>query len=261
MLYLTKDGLEDLKRHRADNHVNCSPTYTLSNWINTNFEKLKHSKDQKKVNFGKGRNKKKWPSKISSLDYIERDINATQAPEDPTTWLLTKWQDVLGKKIINSVGDFVLLRNNENIPADIVILSTSEKSSTCYVETKNLDGETNLKIKKGLADLEHLKSPHDCKNVRGYIEIEAPNPNLYTFNGAMTLIDPQSEKKTIIPIGPNGILLRGCMLRNTTWLIGIVVYTGQDSKIMMNSGPTPTKRSKVERQINAQVKSINQGFH
>jgi len=55
------------------------------------------------------------------------------------------------------------------------------------------------------------------------------------------------------PINLETTLLRGCVLRNTAWVIGIVIFTGADSKIIMNSGGTPSKRSKVERQMNPQV--------
>jgi phospholipid-translocating ATPase len=48
-------------------------------------------------------------------------------------------------------------------------------------------------------------------------------------------------------------LLRGTVLRNTRWAIGVVMYTGLDTKLVMNSGGTPSKRSKVEKQMNPQV--------
>ncbi|KAJ3062518.1 hypothetical protein HK102_008743, partial [Quaeritorhiza haematococci] len=56
-----------------------------------------------------------------------------------------------------------------------------------------------------------------------------------------------------IPIGINGILLRGCILRNTKWVIGLALYTGSDTKLMLNSGATPSKRSKIDRQLNPQI--------
>lgn len=55
------------------------------------------------------------------------------------------------------------------------------------------------------------------------------------------------------PVNLETCLLRGCVLRNTAWVIGVVIFTGADSKIVMNSGGTPSKRSKVERQMNPQV--------
>ncbi|KAJ3032514.1 hypothetical protein HK097_005212, partial [Rhizophlyctis rosea] len=62
----------------------------------------------------------------------------TKTTGPPSVWQRSKWEDV-------RVGDFVFLRGDDPIPADLVIISTSENDGVCYVETKNLDGETNLK--------------------------------------------------------------------------------------------------------------------
>ena len=51
----------------------------------------------------------------------------------------------------------------------------------------------------------------------------------------------------------NNVFLRGTVLKNTGWAIGFVLFTGEDTKIVMNSGGTPSKRSRVERQMNPQV--------
>lgn len=51
-----------------------------------------------------------------------------------------KWEEIM-------VGDIVKVTNNETIPADFVLLYTSEENSLCFVQTANLDGESNLKTK------------------------------------------------------------------------------------------------------------------
>ena len=56
-----------------------------------------------------------------------------------------------------------------------------------------------------------------------------------------------------IPLSINSILLRGCVLRNTEWVIGIVVGTGYDTKIIKNSGKTPSKQSRIDKQMNPMV--------
>jgi P-type E1-E2 ATPase len=54
------------------------------------------------------------------------------------------------------VGEVVRVNNEEYIPADLLILKSSDSAGTCYVETKNLDGETNLKIKSAHKNIQTL---------------------------------------------------------------------------------------------------------
>ena len=61
---------------------------------------------------------------------------------------LKKWRNI-------HVGEIVKLKADEFIPADLLILSTSDEKGICYIETKNLDGETNLKIKTAEKTLYH----------------------------------------------------------------------------------------------------------
>jgi phospholipid-translocating ATPase len=118
-----------------------------------------------------------------------------------------------------------------------------------YVETKNLDGETNLKSRHAVPELTHLRTAQDCANIAPIsIESEAPDVNMYRLNAAVVL---ENGKKS--PVDLQTTLLRGTVLRNTRWVIGVVLFTGGDSKIVLNSGGTPSKRSKVERQMNPQV--------
>jgi phospholipid-transporting ATPase len=53
-----------------------------------------------------------------------------------------------------------------------------------------------------------------------------------------------------IPVGPNNILLRGCELKNTSWVIGVVVYAGKQTKAMLNNSGAQSKRSRLEREMN-----------
>jgi phospholipid-translocating ATPase len=167
-----------------------------------------------------------------------------------------KWERTLWKKL--EVGDIVLLRENEQIPADIVVLATSDADDVCFVETKNLDGETNLKIRKALPATAAIHTEEDLAKSRFKIECEAPHANLYTHNGSLKYFvanrstydsDGSSRKEKIAPITINELLLRGCTLRNTAWVIGLVTFTGADTKIMLNGGETPSKRSKIEKEM------------
>jgi len=147
------------------------------------------------------------------------------------------------------VGDFVKVLDHEPIPADILICSTSEDENVAYVETKNLDGETNLKSRHAVAALTHIRSAADCATSHNSFRIDCdrPDTNMYKLNAAVRV------DKVVFPVDLQTMLLRGTVLRNTGWVIGIVLYTGEDTRIVMNAGGTPSKRSKVERQMNPQV--------
>ncbi|WVF68924.1 hypothetical protein IAT40_003698 [Kwoniella sp. CBS 6097] len=165
-----------------------------------------------------------------------------------------QWERTLWKKL--EVGDLVLLRDNEQVPADIIVLSTSNADNLCFVETKNLDGETNLKIRRGLKATASINSEEDLEHAKFVIDSEPPHANLYTYNGVLRYTpadayDKGEEKAEGITI--NELLLRGCSLRNTKWVIGMVVFTGGDTKIMLNGGDTPSKRSKIEKETNFNV--------
>lgn len=157
------------------------------------------------------------------------------------------------------VGDFILLRSDDPIPADIVVLATSDSDGACYVETKNLDGETNLKVRHALRCGSAIRSAHDCEAASFWIESEGPGPNLYSYSGVARWYErdislPQAEPDIKAePVSIENLLLRGCNLKNTDWVIGAVVFTGEETKIMMNSGITPTKRSRIAKSLNWNV--------
>ncbi|KAL2885752.1 phospholipid-translocating P-type ATPase [Ceratocystis lukuohia] len=157
------------------------------------------------------------------------------------------------------VGDFVRIYNNDELPADVIILSTSEKDGACYVETKNLDGETNLKFRQALHCGRDMRHARDCERAQFWIQSEEPHANLYKFNGALKWYQDVPGDDTGEPelmtesITIDNMLLRGCTLRNTEWVMGVVVYTGHDTKIMMNAGITPSKRPRIARELNFNV--------
>ncbi|KAL2819991.1 hypothetical protein BJX63DRAFT_380938 [Aspergillus granulosus] len=157
------------------------------------------------------------------------------------------------------VGDFVRLYNGDPIPADVVVLSTSDPDGACYVETKSLDGETNLKVRHALNCGRQVRHARDCERAEFIIESEAPHPNLYAYNGALRWDQrdpdyPDAPRKEMVePITINNLLLRGCSIRNTEWVLGVVLFTGVETKIMLNSGETPSKRPQLAKDLNWNV--------
>jgi phospholipid-translocating ATPase len=284
-----KDAFEDYKRHISDSKLNSSKVWALGNWTNVQYVK--------KVSLLQRLFKKQFRKSFDDSEHNCEDTEEEELPEfiakaqdrasitSPTTTpsnstgggsvitgnmshKLSKWQRFLWRDLV--VGDFVFICKDEDIPADIIVLSTSEPNQVCYVETKNLDGETNLKMRQGPPELCHLRTPQDCTRIKFFIDSEKPNNHLYSYHGVIHVQDygleevEDSKSKSLstnssanmrstIPLDATSLLLRGCQLRNTQFIIGLVIATGAETKLMLNSGETPSKRTKIEKIMNPQV--------
>lgn len=168
------------------------------------------------------------------------------------------------------VGDILKIKDREHLPADIVIVATSNDDGLAYIETKQLDGESNLKVKVVPPAISAaFSTERQALLTKGRIECEAPNDRLYKFSGRMildkvplpppeeSLLDDTSHSNinsvTIndpVPLGPEHLMVRGSSVRNTEWVMGIVVNTGRDTKLMQNVKPRPRKNSRLERETN-----------
>uniref|UniRef100_A0A674CBH0 Phospholipid-transporting ATPase n=1 Tax=Salmo trutta TaxID=8032 RepID=A0A674CBH0_SALTR len=152
------------------------------------------------------------------------------------TYVDQRWQDV-------RVGDFVRLSCNEIIPADMLLLYSSDLHGVCYIETANLDGETNLKQRQVVRDLPQ-GSELTPENFHSRIECENPNNDLSRFRGYIN---------ARVGLHHDNLLLRSCTIRNTETIIGIVVYAGHETKAMKNNSGPRYKRSKLERRMNMDI--------
>ncbi|KAK4598306.1 hypothetical protein RGQ29_015681 [Quercus rubra] len=152
-----------------------------------------------------------------------------------------KWEPIPWKKL--QVGDIVRVKQDGFFPADLLFLASTNSDGVCYIETANLDGETNLKIRKALERTWDFLTPEKASEFKGEVQCEQPNNSLYTFTGNLLF------QKQTLPLSPNQILLRGCSLRNTEYIVGAVVFTGHETKVMMNANDVPSKRSTLERKL------------
>lgn len=141
------------------------------------------------------------------------------------------------------MGDVVKVTKNEYFPSDLLLLSSSYEDGLCYVETMNLDGETNLKAKRSLEATLCLDEDAEFCKFKATIRCEDPNPSLYTFVGNLDL------DKESYPLSPTQVLLRDSKLRNTEYVYGVVIFSGPDTKAIRNSTRSPSKRSRVERKM------------
>ena len=148
----------------------------------------------------------------------------------------TSWKDV-------RVGDIVKVEKDDFFPADLLLLSSSYEDGICYVETMNLDGETNLKVKRSLEVTMTLEDDNAFKDFTATIKCESPNSSLYTFVGNF------EYEQQVYALDPSQILLRDSKLRNTSYIYGTVIFTGHESKVMQNATDVPSKRSTIEKKM------------
>ncbi|KAF9169293.1 hypothetical protein BGX21_001159 [Mortierella sp. AD011] len=434
-----KDGFEDYKRHVEDRNFNQRLCLQLKNVENYNYPTSDYLAAQKKRNIfvkawsvitcGFGSKKTLRASKLSeksSRDSPQIDLDVLASNDDDPIkanssvaqpeFVKEQWANL-------RVGDFIMIKNNQAVPADAIILSTSEAEGSCFIETKDLDGETNLKTRVSLHETSKYNTARRCSRLKCFVDMEPINANLFSFNGSLSMVakkvgdvtgqsgnrysryapsvtssmmssvrgsmddlresidhqndgadnngesnsgvvhdtqlpaqsgtsasdyarlhkspsykrrsrlnevqdqltsenihddnqeyeestdaaqselEPSSLRPTIskrsslrrsvtaasaggvsgmarnvlkanyeqqlhqhqqsqvinrvkektVPVDINNVLLRGHVIRNTHWVIAVIVATGTDTKIMLNSGETPSKRSRIEKSMNIQV--------
>ncbi|KAM3610173.1 uncharacterized protein V6R79_000083 [Siganus canaliculatus] len=155
-----------------------------------------------------------------------------------------KWMDV-------QVGDIIKLENNQFVTADLLLLSSSEPLNLVYIETAELDGETNLKVRQALTVTGDLgDNIEKMADFNGEVRCEAPNNRLDRFTGTLAYAGQK------YPLDNEKILLRGCTLRNTEWCFGLVLFGGPETKLMQNCGKSTFKRTSVDRLMNVLVLCI-----
>ncbi|KTG01934.1 hypothetical protein cypCar_00044363 [Cyprinus carpio] len=165
-----------------------------------------------------------------------------------------KWMNV-------QVGDIIKLENNQFVTvihftdldyikcnADLLLLSSSEPLNLVYIETAELDGETNLKVKQSLTVTGDMgDSLEDLAAFNGEVCCEPPNNRLDRFTGTLTF---GTQKYSL---DNERVLLRGCTLRNTDWCFGLVLFAGPETKLMQNCGKSTFKRTSIDRLMNILV--------
>lgn len=182
-----------------------------------------------------------------SAHIVRRDLTGTIKHMD------AMWQDI-------EVGDMLILKDGDEVPADCILLATNRPDGRCYIETANLDGETNLKIRSVAKPTKHFLTADDIlEKYKLHVECDAPNKDLFYFDGVLkvTNIHAQTEEGSTeesnlvddTSLSMDNLILRGSESRNSEWTIAFVIYTGRDTKIAMNSSEVPLKRSFVEKTL------------
>ncbi|CDW88026.1 phospholipid-translocating p-type flippase family [Stylonychia lemnae] len=181
--------------------------------------------------------------KRSKADSEENESTVEVYDKSTQSYKIVKWETL-------KVGQIVKVKNHQNIPADLIFIASSSHDQICYVETKGLDGETSLKMKRSLN--QRLKMDMGTFNLKGNVQCDHPNNLIYKFAGNLEIISKQQTSEKY-GLNIDNLLLRGSGLRNTEYIIGLVTYAGHQTKIMQNSQLSKMKTSKNDKFLFRQV--------
>jgi magnesium-transporting ATPase (P-type)/class 3 adenylate cyclase len=203
-------------------------------------------------------------------------------------WRGGAWKDIQWQSIYP--GELVLVQNSEEVPADLVLVSTSS-GGHAYVETATLDGATALKTRRAMTSLQPVgQDATALASLSGKLLMDPPTADLDTFSGSLELTEaptlpppptqeartvstaaghsaltakgsfmirpageviPEEESEgTLVKLSVDNSLYRGTRLKNTAWVVGIVAFVGRSTKVMLNSRPMPPKESQLSRTVN-----------
>ncbi|GAX21711.1 phospholipid-transporting ATPase [Fistulifera solaris] len=334
---LSVEGSADRKRHRNDQETNNAECVVIRSAADIDKDEAKRDEHilggaDVVVN--------------TSKSYFKMDSSSVHGQADSIVKI--GFQKI--RRMDIRQGHLVLIKNREMVPADCVLLASSNDQGGAYIETSSIDGETNLKLRnspqlpkevtkalrsqklKPLKEVDeevdgevHLfesietatkriarfsalghpngrtvtehptyridesslapqtgaEAPRRGHKFGQYMEqrgsvsakhpepgaaddayvaalvTEPPNASVHTFGGKLTL-PPLTVGGDChdIPLGAENVLLRGAVLRNTEWAIGVAFFTGTDTKLIQNSHETPPKFSQLDRLMNYTVLCI-----
>lgn len=145
------------------------------------------------------------------------------------------------------VGNLVWLRENDEVPCDLVLIGTSDPQGLCYIETAALDGETDLKTRV---------TPSACMGIdfellhkiKGVIECPNPDKDIRRLDANLRLFPPFIDND-VCPLTIKNTILQSCYLRNTEWACGVAVYTGNETKLGMSRGIPEPKLTAMDAMI------------
>ncbi|XP_013099837.2 probable phospholipid-transporting ATPase IIA isoform X1 [Stomoxys calcitrans] len=149
------------------------------------------------------------------------------------------------------VGDMIIVEKNERVPADLALLRTSDRSGSVFVRTDQLDGETDWKLRLAVPSTQKLNKDSDLFNIDASIYIEKPQNDIHSFIGNFSMTDGSEDT--------------GLNVENTLWAntvvaagtaTGIVIYTGCETRSVMNNSQPRSKVGLLDMEINGLTKVL-----
>ncbi|KAH9278326.1 putative phospholipid-transporting ATPase IIB [Echinococcus granulosus] len=193
-----------------------------------------------------------------AVDDIRRWLRDREVNNALYTKVIRKGQVTLPSAKIQ-VGDIILLHKNQRVPADMVLLWTSEPNGSCFIRTDQLDGETDWKLRTAIPVTQNIVHeagrPEALFDIQAQIYAEAPNQRIHSFEGTFARIgvvdtdDGMDNARNEASLSVDQTLWSNTVVATGT-AAGIVIYCGSETRAVMNSSKAHTKMGHIDREIN-----------
>jgi len=149
------------------------------------------------------------------------------------------------------VGDLIIVEKDQRVPADLVLLRTTERSGACFVRTDQLDGETDWKLRLAVPDTQKLETNAKLFEIHASLFAEKPQRDIHSFIGTFTRHDGSGEDSLDV----ENTLWTNCVVASGT-AVGAVVYTGMETRSVMNNSSPRSKVGLLDMEINQLTKVL-----
>uniref|UniRef100_A0A663MJ42 Phospholipid-transporting ATPase n=1 Tax=Athene cunicularia TaxID=194338 RepID=A0A663MJ42_ATHCN len=142
---------------------------------------------------------------------------------------------------------------NQRIPSDMVFLRTSEKTGSCFIRTDQLDGETDWKLKVAVSCTQRLPALGDLFSINAYVYAQKPQLDIHSFEGTFTREDSDPTVHESLSI--ENTLWASTVVASGT-VIGVVIYTGKETRSVMNTSNPKNKVGLLDLELNQLTKAL-----
>ncbi|XP_024903921.1 probable phospholipid-transporting ATPase IIB [Pteropus alecto] len=151
------------------------------------------------------------------------------------------------------VGDLIVVEKNQRIPSDMVFLRTSEKAGSCFIRTDQLDGETDWKLKVAVSCTQRLPALGDLFSISAYVHAQKPQLDIHSFEGTFTRDDSDPPVHESLSI--ENTLWASTVVASGT-VIGVVIYTGKETRSVLNTSNPNNKVGLLDLELNQLTKAL-----
>ncbi|XP_068418739.1 probable phospholipid-transporting ATPase IIB isoform X3 [Eschrichtius robustus] len=151
------------------------------------------------------------------------------------------------------VGDLIIVEKNQRIPSDMVFLRTSEKAGSCFIRTDQLDGETDWKLRVAVSCTQRLPALGDLFSINAYVYAQKPQLDIHSFEGTFTREDSDPPIHESLSI--ENTLWASTVVASGT-VIGVVIYTGKETRSVMNTSNPKNKVGLLDLELNQLTKAL-----